>query len=180
MLQPSPVVPDRLPSACSFLGGFSMSAERAFHRVRACRGITIPTGPDKWERGEWSIEADVPLGMTADEALRELENIVLARVSAVQQLAAPASPRPTSQPSNPGPGETPELDPTYLDGLGWKSFVSGGGEWIVRDALGAKALSDELDRKGGSLTIGNHQYKVTVGRDREFINRFPLAKDSRK
>ena len=59
---------------------------------------------------------------------------------------------------------TPELDPTYLDGLGWKSFVSGGGEWIVRDALGAKALSDELDRRGGALTIGNHQYKVTVNR----------------
>ena len=151
-----------------------MSAERAFHRVRACRGITIPTGPDKWERGEWSIEADVPLGMTADEALRELENIVLARVSALQQLAAPASPRPTSQPSNPGPGETPELDPAYLDTLGWTPFASGAGAWIFRDTPGAKALSAEL-AKTSPLTIGHYKYRLTRGQDREFVNRFPVT-----
>jgi len=151
-----------------------MSAERAFHRVRACRGITVPTGPDKWERGEWSIEADVPLGMTADEALRELENIVLARVSALQQLAAPVSPRPTSQPSNLGPGETPELDPAYLDTLGWTSFASGVGAWISRNTPGAKALSNELSRTE-TLTIGHYKYRISKGQDREFINRFPVT-----
>jgi len=71
---------------------------------------------------------------------------------------------------------TPELDPAYLDGLGWTLFASGKGAWIFRDAAGAKALSEGLERARSGLTIGGYQYKVTRGKDREFISRFEIQK----
>jgi hypothetical protein len=67
---------------------------------------------------------------------------------------------------------TPELDPAYLDRLDWTLFSSGRGAWIFRDAVGAKALSEELERNGGALVIGRYEYRITRGKDREFISRF--------
>jgi len=37
-------------------------------------------------------------------------------------------------------------------------------------------LSEELAKQGGVLTIGSYRYKITQGRDREFINRIEAGK----
>ena len=164
-----------------------MVSEKPFLRVRVSRAATVPSGQDAWEKAEYAIEADVPGGMTAIDAIRELEGNLEQTIGEFQkrlkssptaEVPKVAGPPPTlplgfqTAASEP----TPELDPGYLDGLPWRPFQSGGGSWIIRDTPGAKALSEELAKAGASLTIGNYRYKITQGRDKEFINRFEVKK----
>lgn len=162
-------------------------SEKPFLRVRVSRAATLPTQPDAWEKAEYAIEADVPAGMTATDAIRELEGNLEQTIGEFQKrLKTPQiseTPKVTGPPPPLPPGfqtaaqePTPELDPAYLDGLPWRPFQAGGGAWIFRDTPGAKALSEELAKQGGQITIGSYRYKITQGRDRDFINRFEVKK----
>jgi len=158
------------------------------NRVSVRRGITLP-GSEAYSSERLDIEAtvDIPAGMTVTEAAKELKEsldqlLIDFRSEFKPSESKPSEGAPSSPPSLP-PGyqtaasePTPELDPTYLDHLPWSPFHFGGGSWIFRDTPGAKALSEELAKLGGSLTIGNYRYKITQGRDREFINRIEAGK----
>lgn len=125
----------------------------------------------RWDEGEgtWSDQFRI-MHEATDLAVREW------RKSNINQSATRVSPAPTPSKEAAASSEpaTPELDPSYLDRLPWTAFKPGPGEWIVRDTPGAKALSDELAKAGGPVTIEGHRYRISVGKDREFINRFPV------
>jgi len=128
--------------------------------------------------------------MTVPDAARELKESldqVLSEFRSEFKSPTDVGSKPTAQVPGPPPPlppgyqtaasePTPELDPTYLERLPWMPFQAGGGSWIFRDTPGAKALSEELAKQSGQITIGNYRYKVTQGRDREFINRFEVGK----
>jgi len=151
------------------------------------RGTTIP-GLQAYssERLDIEVTVDIPVGMTVTDASRELKESLDQVLNEFRNEFKPStSPKPDAQASPPvlPPGfqtaasePTPELDPTYLDHLPWSPFHFGGGSWIFRDTPGAKALSEELAKTGAPITIGNYQYKITQGRDREFINRYEVSK----
>jgi len=169
-------------------------SEKPFLRVRVSRSATVPSAPDAWEKAEYAVEADVPAGMSAVDSIHELESELQQIVAEFQgrvkrpessgiqspgiHVAGPPPPLPPGFQSSASPEPTPELDPAYLERLPWTPFDKGGGAWIFRDTPGAKALSEELAKQGGVLTIGNYRYKITQGRDREFINRFQVGKKS--
>jgi len=168
-------------------------SEKPFLRVRVSRAATVPSGQDAWEKAEYAIEADVPTGMTATDAIRELEGNLEQTIGEFQKrlkapqipetpkVAGPPPPLPpgyqtaasvaTQLPVSAEP--TPELSPSYLDGLPWRSETWG--QWIFSDTPGAKALSEAV-AKETVLTIGNYQYKISKGRDKDFINRFQAKK----
>ena len=145
------------------------SPEKPFLRVRVSRGATVPTGSDRWEKGEWAIESDAPEGMDADQAIRDLQNILLRFVTAFTTPHPSDSSLPASQTQTSGE-PTPELSPAYLDHLPWN--VETWGAWIMRSTPEAKALSKALET--GLKTIGGYRYKVSRGESAEFINRFPV------
>jgi len=158
------------------------------NKVSVRRGITLP-GSEAYSSERLDIEAtvNIPAGMTVTDAAKELKEsldqlLIDFRGELKPSESKPSTGSPSSPPSLP-PGfqtaasePTPELDPTYLDRLPWAPFQFGGGSWIFRDTPGAKALSEELGKQGGPITIGNYRYKITQGRDREFINRIEAGK----
>ena len=157
--------------------------------ARVLRGRTLALSDGSFEKAEYELTYTVPAGVDADTALKNLEMCLEGLLAEFEERYKPSASKP-SEPSKPQvtgpplpPGfqtaaqePTPELDPGYLDGLPWKSFQTGGGAWIFRDTPGAKALSEEIAKQGGQITIGNYRYKITQGRDREFINRFEVGK----
>jgi len=165
------------------------------NKMTVRRGATIP-GLQAYssERLDIEVTVGIPVGITITDASRELKESLdqvlnefrseFKSSSLQAQTSQPAKSdvQVTGPPSPLPPGfqtaadSTPELDPTYLDRLPWSPFQFGGGSWIFRDTPGAKALSEELAKQGGVLTIGNYRYKITQGRDREFINRIEAGK----
>jgi len=161
------------------------------NKVSVRRGITLP-GSEAYSSERLDIEAtvNIPAGMTVAEAAKELkeslDQLLIDFRSELKPSEASESKSTAEGPSSPPslpPGyqtaasePTPELDPIYLDHLPWRPFQSGGGSWIIRDTPGAKALSEELAKQGSPITIGNYRYKITQGRDREFINRIEVGK----
>ena len=150
---------------------------------------SLPRLDGGFETREYELTFTVPSGVDADTALKNLEMCVEGLLAEFEERYKPSASKPPepSKPQVTGPPlppgfqtaasePTPELDPGYLDGLPWKSFQTGGGAWIFRDTPGAKALSEEIAKQGGQITIGNYRYKITQGRDREFINRFEVGK----
>jgi len=163
------------------------------NKITVARGATIP-GLQNYssERLDIEVTVDIPVGMTVPDAARELKESLDQvlnefrsefKPSSSQGQPAKAEPQVAGPPPPLPPGfqtaaqePTPELDPAYLDRLPWTPFQAGGGAWIFRDTPGAKALSEELAKQGGQITIGSYRYKITQGRDREFINRFEVGK----
>jgi hypothetical protein len=135
--------------------------------VRVTGTVKLP-GPVQYSMKHLSftVEEEIPQGKTRREVVDEICKDLGPLVAQYTHVPdAPNLPK-TNEP-------TQELDPAYLDGLGWKQFASGKGEWIFADAPGAKALAEEV-AKQGSLEIGKHRYRITQGRDRAFINRHPV------
>jgi len=149
---------------------------------------SLPRLDGGFETREYELTFTVPSGVDADTALKNLEMCVEGLLAEFEERYKPSQPeasKPTAQvPSSPPPlppgfqtaaqQPTPELSPTYLDGLPWKTETWG--QWIFRDTAGAKALSEELEKHGDQITIGNYRYQISKGRDREFINRFEVKK----
>jgi hypothetical protein len=67
--------------------------------------------------------------------------------------------------------DAPELDPSFLDTLPWKSFSSGKGEWIFANVEGAEVLREVLTHVDNVLVIGYKRYRLS-GDKSQFIQRF--------
>ena len=144
------------------------------HRIVRVTGLLKTPGRIQYEMRHLSftVEEDLPADRKRSDIVREICQDLGPLVLEFEPRTPATNsniPKSTAAASDP----TPELDPAYLDGLGWKPFASGGGEWIVLDAKGAKALGDAVVKAGGSIVIGSFRYKLSKGYDREFVNRFP-------
>lgn len=167
-------------------------------RVRVVDGITLGIGDDQWRKREIEVESPIPGGMTTEEAIKDLEQLLQARLAEFElqmrqleskarrtadQPQAPASPRPAPTPSSTMiPSATsaatsaeadldPELDPSYLDSLEWRdSQRNPNYQWRFADET--RRLAEHL-RGRGWIQIGGYRYKLMPGEDREFVGRVP-------
>jgi len=70
-----------------------------------------------------------------------------------------------------------ELDPKTLDNLPWRAYDKGPGSWIFGDTNGAEKLVELIKESAkGEVPIGEFKYKISHGRDRDFISRTPIEK----
>ncbi len=160
-------------------------------RVAVSKGLTLPLGNYASSRVDYRIEADVPTGLTAAQALDGLETTIDKKLEAYKlqfkpateapYTPAPAAKRANSQdrPTIPQASATsgssmdvPELDPSFLDTLPWKTFSSGKGEWVFANVEGAEVLREELTHADKTLVIGYRRYRLSGDRN-QFIQRFP-------
>lgn len=74
----------------------------------------------------------------------------------------------------PGAIEEVELPQEALDGLPWKPYKSGKGEWIFSDLEDptAKKLREALASNQGRIELHGFRYRFS-GRDDRFISRYP-------
>ncbi len=169
-----------------------MSSEESPPRVAVSKGLTLPLGNYASSRVDYRIETDVPAGLSAAQALDELETTIDKKLEAYKLQFKPATEAPyisvpaanrTSSQDRPtiaqasatagSSTDVPELDPSFLDTLPWKTFSSGKGEWVFTNVEGAEVLREELthtDKK--TLVIGRRRYRLSGDKNR-FIQRFP-------
>jgi len=169
-----------------------LSSEGRPPRVAVSKGLTLPLGNYASSRIDYRIEADVPTGLSAAQALDDLETTIdkkleqyklqfkpateapYASVPAANQPSAQDKPAIAQVSASAASGtDVPELDPSFLDTLPWKTFSSGKGEWIFANVDGAEVLREELthaDKK--TLLIGYKRYRLS-GDKNQFIQRFP-------
>jgi hypothetical protein len=170
---------------------FELSSEEKPPRVAVSKGLTLPLGNYASSRVDYRIEADVPAGVSAAQALDDLEATVDKKLEAHRLQFKPATEAPTvpapppnrasshespaDEPgSSGGTADVPELDASFLDTLPWKPYASGKGEWVFANTDGAAVLREELshaDKK--TLTIGKNRYRLS-GTDDKFIGRTPV------
>jgi hypothetical protein len=147
-------------------------------RVAVSKGLTLPLGNYSSSRVDYRIEADVPDGLSAKEALADLEGTVdtfLSKfkeehVTFKQATQAPGSSTGTSDQSDNGP--VPSLDSSFLDTLPWKAFSNGKGEWVFANVDGGQLLREELTQAEKKMVIiGPRRYRLSGDKD-QFIQRF--------
>jgi hypothetical protein len=142
-------------------------------RVAISKGLTLPLGNYSSSRADYRIEADVPDGLSAKDALADLEGTIDAFLSKFKEEHGSFK-QATEAPTNPTPDNNPvpSLDPSFLDTLPWKAFSSGKGEWIFANAEGAEVLLEELTHADKKIAvIGSKRYRLSGDKDR-FIQRF--------
>lgn len=70
-----------------------------------------------------------------------------------------------------------ELDPKTLDDLPWRSYDKGPGSWIFGDTKGAEKLVELIKESANKeVPIGDFKYKISHGRDKDFLSRTPIEK----
>jgi hypothetical protein len=69
-----------------------------------------------------------------------------------------------------------ELSPQQLEKLPWKPYREGHrAAWIFADTKGAEKLYELIkESQTGKVPIGEFEYKISKGKDREFISRNPI------
>jgi len=172
---------------------FGLSSEERPRRVAVSKGLTLPLGNYASSRVDYRIEADVPTGLSAAQALDDLEATIDKKLEVYKLQFKPATEAPnipvpaanrTSSQDRPtlaqqasatagSSTDVPELDPSFLDTLPWKTFSSGKGEWVFANVEGAEVLREELthaDKK--TLVIGYKRYRLS-GDKNQFIQRYP-------
>jgi len=165
-----------------------LSSEGRSPRVAVSKGLTLPLGNYASSRVDYRIEADVPAGLSTAEALYDLETTIDRKLEAYKLQFKPATEapytpipavkrassqdRPTVRQATAGSSEdVPELDPSFLDTLPWKTFASGKGEWIFANVEGAEILREVLTHVDNVLVIGYKRYRLSGDKD-QFIQRF--------
>ena len=63
-----------------------------------------------------------------------------------------------------------------LEQLQWRSFNKGSGWWTFADTAPMDLVA-RLREEEGWLRIGNYEYSLSQGRDREFLRRRPVRKE---
>lgn len=63
-----------------------------------------------------------------------------------------------------------EVSSELLEGLNWRAYPSGEGEWIFIDEA-PQALIEALRDRGGSMVINGYRYTLREGRAKRFIAR---------
>ena len=62
-----------------------------------------------------------------------------------------------------------------IENLPWRNYKRGNGSWIFADTQGAKKLYETIKESAtGKIPIGDYEYKISQGKDAEFISRNPL------
>jgi len=98
---------------------------------------------------------------------------VLGRQSSNGQ--GPAASEPNGHPPS-GKTTKSSTDPASLEGLSWKEYANGGGEWafymdrdeaLLPELAGTRELIERL-KKGEELTVGNYTYRIKD----KFLKRF--------
>ena len=167
-----------------------MSSEGRSPRVAVSKGLTLPLGNYASSRVDYRIEADVPAGLSTAEALDDLETAIDRKLEAYKLQFKPATEAPyvseaaairtgsqdkprITRPSAPAgsSADVPELDPSFLDTLPWKSFSSGKGEWVFANVEGAEVLREVLMHVDNVFVIGDKRYRLS-GDKNQFIQRF--------
>jgi len=98
------------------------------------------------------------------KAIRERLNEIISDLSKMEDAMKNAPP---------GAIEEAELPKEALDGLPWKSYKSGSGEWIFSNLenLVAQSLREALARNNGKIKLHDFTYRFS-GQDNKFISRF--------
>lgn len=151
-------------------------------RVAVSKGLTLPLGNYSSSRVDYRIEADVPDGLSAKEALADLEGTVdtfLSKFKEEHGAFKQATQAPTGPPGNNDQrdnGPVPSLDPSFLDTLPWKPFSNGKGEWVFANVDGGQLLREELTQaEKKTVVIGSRRYRLSGDKD-QFIQRFPTER----
>jgi len=149
------------------------------HRIVRVTGTLKTPGSVQYQMRHLSftIEEELPGDKKRSDVVREIcEDVGPLVLELEHETVKPDRAKPNPPPGA-GSEPTPELDPTYLDGLPWTPFDRGGGAWIFANTEGAEGLADEIRKANGPITIGSYRYRITRGRDgkREFVNRFPVT-----
>jgi hypothetical protein len=128
----------------------------------------------------FTVEEDLPADRKRSDIVREICEDLGPLVLEFEPKTRTTNSNVPIPKSAPAPSEpTPELDPAYLDTLGWTDFSPGPGQWIVAETTGAQALDEELTSSGQTIEIGTYRYRLSFGRPdkegkrRKFINRYP-------
>jgi len=69
----------------------------------------------------------------------------------------------------------PNVQLPNLDSLPWRKYAKGPGSWIFADMRGAEKLYDLIkESQANEVPIDSFKYKISRGRDKEFITRTPV------
>jgi hypothetical protein len=103
----------------------------------------------------------------ATEALLDYLNAVEAGIAAAKQRI--------KERKGVTEGQKPALDSSKLEALPWKPYKPGHrAGWIFADLPEAKELLNAIKTQpNDKLSLGEFDFKVTHGTDRDFISRYP-------
>jgi hypothetical protein len=136
-------------------------------RVTVHKGATIATGEYSNVRMDYTVEVEVPSGMTAGDVIADLETMFDDRISKQRQT--------TQQRKD---GAKPEE--AGWEKLPWKKYTHGSGEWIPAETKGAEGLLARLQGSKGVWQGKDYVYKLSKSSSsgRLFIQRFPRRSGS--
>ena len=70
-----------------------------------------------------------------------------------------------------------EFDPKTLDDLPWTPYNKGPGSWVFGDTKGAEKVVELVKESANKeVPIGDFKYKISHGRDKDFLSRIPIEK----
>jgi hypothetical protein len=132
-------------------------------RVTVHNGATIATGEYSNLRVDYTVETEVPSGMTCNEVIGDLEAIFSERISKA---------RGASQ-----HGDSARAEEAGWEKLPWTKYAHGPGEWIPAEAKGAEGLLARVQASGGVWQGSAHVYRLSESKrsGRLFIKRFPKS-----
>lgn len=141
-----------------------MAENEAMERPRVIvhKGATIATGEYSNVRMDYTVEVEVPSGMTAGDVIADLEAMFDERISKQRQTAQQR--KDGSKPEEAGWKTLP-----------WRKYTHGPGEWIPAETKGAEGLLARLQGLKGVWQASDHVYKLSKSKSsgRLFIQRFP-------
>jgi len=128
------------------------------------KGATIATGQYSNIRVDYTVEAEVPSGMTCNEVIVDLEAILNERIS---------NERKTAQKSN---DWNQDAEETSWAKLPWKRYVRGSGEWMAAETKGTERLLARVQAGNGIWQGKDYEYKLSKSESsgRLFIQRFRI------
>ena len=131
-------------------------------KVTVHKGATIATGEYSNLRVDYTVETEVPSGMTCNEAIGDLEAILNERISKERETA-----------QNPEGWNLAEEDWAKLP---WKRYVRGSGEWIAAETKGAERLLARVQAGNGVWRGKDYEYKLSKSESSGclFIQRFRI------
>jgi hypothetical protein len=129
------------------------------------KGATIATREYSNLRIDYTVEAEVPSGMTAGDVIADLETMCDERISEQRQ---------TAQQHN----DRAKLEEVGWGRLPWKRYAHGSGEWIVAETKAAEVLLEGLQVSKGEMQRADYVYKLSKSEStgRLFIQRFPRSR----
>lgn len=140
-------------------------------QITVTKGKTIKASDrDEWNKVEYSINAAVDDQSDLQAAKAALEGLIDGWLTSVSTPVAVAK-------------RLPQLDPDELAKLPWKTYRAkepckpDEAGWIFRNAQGADALVDLIEKQGNGVTveIGGQKFEVKFsGAEKQFVGRAPI------